>query len=81
MSNCSLSYEEAVRLFREWGFRVEPGPGPQEVTLITEGPDHRTYAVYETDMLPGIACVALRVRNDNVVRALFGIATREEIPT
>jgi hypothetical protein len=30
-----------------------------------EGNDHRTYAVYEADMLPDIAAVALRVRWQN----------------
>jgi len=33
-----MSFERAVELFREWGFRVEEGPGDEEVTLILEGP-------------------------------------------
>lgn len=58
----SLSFEDAVRLFKEWGFVVEPGPMPEEVTLIIDAPDHRTYCVYEAQMLPQIAAAALRVR-------------------
>jgi hypothetical protein len=45
-----LSFEDAVRLFKQWGFQVEPGPRPEEVTLILEGPGHRTYAVYEPQL-------------------------------
>jgi hypothetical protein len=57
-----LSFEDAVKLFQQWGFQVEPGPRPEEVTLILEGPDYRTYSVYEARMLPQIAAVALQVR-------------------
>jgi len=49
-------------LFQQWGFRVEDGPGPDEVMLILEGPDHRSCYVYETARLAGIAEAALRVR-------------------
>jgi hypothetical protein len=65
-----LSFEGAVRLFKQWGFQVEPGPHPEEVTLILEGPGHRTYAVYEASMLPQIATVAQRIRWQNRVVAL-----------
>jgi hypothetical protein len=65
-----LSFEDAVRLFKQWGFQVEPGPRPEEVTLILEGPSHRTYAVYEASMLPQIAAVALDIRWHNRVKAL-----------
>ena len=58
----TLSFERAVRMFREWGFRVEKGPRHTEVTLILEGPDHRSCYVYDVDQLPQIAAVALRVR-------------------
>jgi hypothetical protein len=58
----TLSFEDAVRLFKEWGFQVEPGPLPGEVTLIVEGIAHRTYCVYEADMLPQVAAVILSVR-------------------
>jgi len=57
-----LSFEEAVRLFKGWGFQVELGPGPEEVTLILDEPDHRTYSVHPTSLLPQMAAVALRVR-------------------
>jgi hypothetical protein len=66
-----LSFEDAVRLFKQWGFQVEPGPRPEEVTLILEGPGHRTYAVYEASMLPQIATVAQHIRWQNGVVA-FG---------
>jgi len=61
----SLSFEEAVRLFKSWGFQVEPGPRPEEVSLIIEAPDHRTYCVYPASQLPQLAAVALRVRMQN----------------
>ena len=57
-----LSFEGAVELFQEWGFRVEEGPGHEEVTLILEGPAHRSCYVYEVAQLPQIAEAALRVR-------------------
>lgn len=55
-----------------WGFQVEPGPRPEEVTLILEGPGYRTYIVYEARMLPQIAAVALRVRWQNMALTLGG---------
>ena len=58
----NLSFERAVQLFQEWGFRVEEGPGHEEVTLILEGPAHRSYYVYQAAQLPQIAAAALRVR-------------------
>lgn len=58
----TLSFEDAVRLFKEWGFLVEPGPRPGEVTLIIEAPDHRCCTVYDARMLPQMATVALEVR-------------------
>jgi 4-hydroxyphenylpyruvate dioxygenase-like putative hemolysin len=61
----TLTFERAVRLFRQWGFQVEKGPRPKEVTLILQGPDHRSCYVYEMDHLPQIAAVALRVRMAN----------------
>jgi hypothetical protein len=60
-----MSFERAVQLFQEWGFRVEEGPGHEEVTLILEGPGHRSYYVYEVTRLPQIAAAALRVRSNN----------------
>jgi hypothetical protein len=79
MSSHSLSFEEAVQLFRQWGFQVEPGPQPGEVTLVVEGVDYRTYAVYEAHLLPQIAGVALRVRQQNAVLRLGGIGRAEHI--
>lgn len=58
----SLSFENAIELFREWGFQVEPGPRPEEVTLILEGPSHRSYWVHDAHTLAEIAAVALRLR-------------------
>ena len=57
-----LSFEDAVRLFKGWGFQVEPGPHPEEVTLILQGDNYRTYAVHPAKMLPEIAKVALHIR-------------------
>jgi hypothetical protein len=79
MSSDSLSFEQAIRLFKQWGFRVEPGPQPGEVTLIAEGPDYRTYAVYEAHLLPQIASVALRVRQQNALRRISSIGIAEHL--
>jgi hypothetical protein len=57
-----LSLEDAVRLFKAWGFQVEPGPKPNKVTLIIQGDDYRMYAVHPAVMLPEIAKVALHIR-------------------
>ncbi len=61
----SVSFEDAVRLFSLWGFQVEPGPRPDQVTLILQAPDHRTYCVYPADQLTDLAATALRVRYFN----------------
>lgn len=61
----SLSLEDAIRLFRSWGFQVEPGPRPEEITLVLNEPDYRTTSVCNASMLPAIAAVALRVRWQN----------------
>ena len=74
------SFEDAVKLFKEWGFEVEPGPRPEQVTLILEGPDYRTYSVYEAHMLPQIAAVALRVRWNNGTTALRAWSGKAGIP-
>jgi hypothetical protein len=57
-----LSFEDAVRLFKGWGFQVEPGPQPNEVTLIIQGDNYWTYAVHPATILPEIAKVALHIR-------------------
>lgn len=59
-----LSVKKAVELFQEWGFRVEDGPGDEDVTLILEGPDYRSCYVYEIERLPQIAAAVLRVRQN-----------------
>ncbi|MEJ2598583.1 MAG: hypothetical protein P8Z00_09635 [Anaerolineales bacterium] len=58
----NISFEQAVCLFKEWGFIVEPGPGAGEVSLIIDAPDHKTYCVYEAHLLPEIAATILAVR-------------------
>ena len=58
----TLSFEEAVRLFKEWGYLVEPGPWPEEVTLVIEGLAHLSYHVYQAAELPQLAAAILRVR-------------------
>ncbi len=57
-----LSFEKAVQLLKEWGFLVEQGPRHEEVTLMLEGPDHRSYYVFETEELLEMAISILRVR-------------------
>lgn len=57
-----LTFDEAVSLLEHWGFEVQPGPRPSEVTVLLVGPDFRTYAVYETALLPTMAEIMLQVR-------------------
>lgn len=57
-----LTYQEAVSLFEQWGFEIEAGPRADEVTLILETPDSRTYAVHPRHMLPPMAAAILAVR-------------------
>ena len=57
-----LSFEKAVQLFKGWGFLVEQGPRPGEVTLILEGPTHRSCHVCEPEKLLKMASGILRVR-------------------
>jgi hypothetical protein len=57
-----LSFDKAVELFKEWGFVVEQGPRDGEITLILEGPDHRSYHVCDPEKLPEMATSILRVR-------------------
>ena len=61
----SLPFEDAVKLFMAWGLQVEPGPRPDEVTVIIDAPDHRTYAVYPANSFAQVAAVVLRVRWQN----------------
>jgi len=58
----TLSFEKAIRLFKGWGFMVEPGPGTEEVTLVIERPAHRSYYVCNAGQLQQMAAAALRVR-------------------
>jgi hypothetical protein len=57
-----LSFEKAVQLFKEWGFLVQEGPRPAEVTLILDGPTHRSWYVCQPGQLAEMAAVILRVR-------------------
>ncbi len=57
-----LSVEKAFRLFKEWGFLIEQGPRCGQVTPVLEGPDHRSYYVYEATDLPQMAAAILDVR-------------------
>jgi hypothetical protein len=75
----SLSFEEAIELFRQWGFGVESGPRPGEVTLIAEGDDYRTSVVYEARLLPQVAAVALCVRWRNLVFRFDGIEITDHL--
>lgn len=71
----SLTFEDAVKLFKQWGFQVEPGPRPEEVTLIIEAPDHRTFAVHPADMLTQLAAAGLSARWQN--GTLLNTASRQ----
>ena len=57
-----LSFEKAVQLFEKWGFLVEQGPRTTEVTIILEGPCHRSYYVCEPERLAEMAVAILRQR-------------------
>jgi hypothetical protein len=57
-----LSFEKAVQLFEEWGFLVQQGPRTAEVTLILEGPTHRSYYVCQPEQLAEMAAAVLRQR-------------------
>ncbi len=57
-----LPFEEAIKLFMAWGFQMEPGPRPDEVTLIFDAPDYRAYAVHPANLFAQVAAVTLRVR-------------------
>ena len=58
----TLSFEKAVQLFKRWGFLVEQGPRHGEVTLVLEGPGHRSYYACEAEKLPEMAKCILRTR-------------------
>ncbi len=70
----SLPFEDAVKLFKAWGFLVEPGPRSDEVTVIIDAPDHRTYAVHPANLFAQVAAVTLRVRWRN--GAIFSVASQ-----
>ena len=57
-----LSFEKAVQLFKEWGFLVQEGPRTAEVTIILDGPTHRTWCVCQPEQLAEMAAVILRLR-------------------
>ena len=71
----SLPFEDAIKLFMAWGFQVEPGPRPDEVTLILDAPDYRTYAVHPANLFAQVAAVTLRVRWRN--GAMFSITGKQ----
>ncbi len=58
----TLSFEKAVELFEKWGFLVQQGPRTTEVTIILEGPCHRSYYVCEPEQVSKMATVILRQR-------------------
>jgi hypothetical protein len=79
MSSDTLSFEEAVHLFKQWGFLVEPGPKPGDVTLIIAGADYRTYVVYEAHLLAQIANAILQVRWQNIRRRFDQVGSVERL--
>ena len=58
----TLSFEKASELFENWGFLVQQGPRTTEVTIILEGPCHRSYYVCEPEQVSDMAAVILRQR-------------------
>ena len=70
----SLPFEDAIKLFMAWGFQVEPGPRPDEVTLIIDAPDYRAYAVHPANLFAQVAAVTLRVRWRN--GAMFSVTDK-----
>ncbi|MBN1314149.1 MAG: hypothetical protein JXA42_01730 [Anaerolineales bacterium] len=64
-----LSFNDAVSLFKEWGFQIEPGPMPGEITLIIEEGSYRVSTVFQADNLSEIAAFVLKVRWDNGLMA------------
>ena len=58
----TLSFEKAVGLFEGWGFLVKQGPRMTEVTIILEGPCHRSYYVCGPEQVSEMALVILRQR-------------------
>jgi len=57
----SLLFDTSVDYLKELGFKVEPGPGPDEITVMFEengGP--RSYSVFEASSLPSIVQELLR---------------------
>ena len=72
-----MPFEKAVQLFKGWGFLVEQGPRPGEVTLILEAPAHRSYCVCEPEKLPEMAVAVLRVRwRTDAMMAPCGMCSR-----
>ena len=61
----TMSFQKAVQLFEDWGFRLQPGPRAEEVTVILEGPAHRSYLVCDPEQLAEMAAVILRQRLRN----------------
>ena len=58
----TLSFEKASELFENWGFLVQQGPRTTEVTIILEGPCHRSYYVCGPEQVSEMASVILRQR-------------------
>jgi hypothetical protein len=60
-----MSFQKAAQLFEDWGFRLQPGPRAEEITVILEGPAHRSYLVCHPEQLAEMAAVILRQRLRN----------------
>lgn len=58
----TLPFDKAVQLFETWGFFVEQGPRATEVTIILEGPSHRSFYACELEQVSKMASVILRQR-------------------
>ena len=71
----SIPFEDAIKLFMAWGFQVEPGSRPDEVTLIMDALDYPTYTVLPADLFAQVAAVTLRIRWCN--GAMFSVAGKQ----
>ncbi len=61
----TMSFQKVVQLFEDWGFRLQPGHSTKEVTVLLEGPAHRSYLVCDPEQLVEMAAVILRQRQRN----------------
>ncbi len=62
----AVSFEDAVAVFRERGFTVEPGPGENEVSIMVNNSSGQGYCVITAEMLRNMAQEILLHRESGV---------------